>query len=81
MLTWPGTRTSGWLGPITKVGALEVYFQAFAADGSPLWAMERATTTAAELIPAIEPWDNGVVVAWNEVRLGAVVCTVRRLVP
>jgi hypothetical protein len=45
----------------------EVYFQSFDPDGRPLESPRRLTNnTTASLIPAVEPWGDGFVLAWNE---------------
>jgi hypothetical protein len=47
-------------------GAHDVYTQIFTLEGAPQTSPVRTATRAQSMIPAIRPWKNGFVTAWNE---------------
>lgn len=52
-------------------GRYDVYFEAFASDGSALGARRSISRTREQsLIPDIVPWKGGFAIAWNEVAAG-----------
>jgi hypothetical protein len=52
-------------------GNYEVYFQSFDAANYPQDGPRRLTDTATHsLVPAIEPWQDGFAIAWDEVEVG-----------
>jgi hypothetical protein len=49
-------------------GNYEVFFQLFDAESNPLAAPRQLSETPADsMIPALEPWDDGFALAWDEV--------------
>lgn len=65
-LAWNGERLGlAWCDD--SAGQLEVYRQEFDADGATLGPPRRLTRNATQSsIPAIEPWRDGFMLAWNE---------------
>ena len=65
-VAWNGGRVGLAWSDDTE-GEAEVHFQAFDDRGVALHAAERLThNPTASLIPAIQPWGDGFVLAWNE---------------
>ena len=65
-LAWNSDRV-GLAWSDDTAGEAEVYFQAFDANGAALNHAERLThNPTASLIPAIQPFDDGFALAWNE---------------
>lgn len=49
-------------------GLYDVYFQTFDASGAPVSAPSHITNSRSQsLVPAIRPWGNDFLIAWNEV--------------
>ena len=65
-LAWNGGRI-GLAWSDDTDGEADVYFQWFDATGTAVHAAARVTDNpTASLIPAIQPWDDGFALAWNE---------------
>jgi len=65
-LGWNG-RAFGLAWSDDSLGQHEVYLQSFDATGEPVGPAARLTdTSTSSLIPAIEPWQDGFALAWNE---------------
>lgn len=70
-VAWNGERIGLAWSDEQCSGAYDVYFQAFDLHGEPAGAAHRLTATPeSSLIPAIRAWNEGFVVAWNEVAPG-----------
>jgi hypothetical protein len=69
-LAWNGDRVCLTWSDDTG-GAHQIYYEFFAADGGSLEPAHQLTATSrSSLIPAIKPWRDGFVIAWNEMDAG-----------